>query len=750
MDDEELDFDEIDKIISEMLSDSLVVMALKKLKINHEDAMKAMEDNIEENGLAQGDEESLRGACTRYIQTYILEAVAKKCFKKMIDEAELPEDFDGISVDEEKKNSYLDKYMQALEDGDYENLKKLLLANPKAIAYLMDNSVFEKLTPEQQQQLKKYVLPRMKSVNSALEEVSLEESVEGKQNEEISEQDLTNGEPISQPEGQDFDNYTGDIDTENELEEDFDDIKTNETSFIEPANVYRPYEVKNTEYFQMHPEQQDATFVEAEAGTDIEIFAKSLMMLQKNSETKIVGVFNGIPVDVSKYNSVAEIQGVYNEEIERGQDSSVREKGEFLEETRYYNQFLKTTDGPSTKSEIEEYNRSSNQYPSEEEVQFSNVFEAKDGVDTKDFLEAVKHMDQANNLHSGKNYIKAYGMLICSSEFENAEELAKKIQEIGKIQAYNKEIEEHPEKHPNAKKQEVFIHSKSYYQSKVVVDRVATNEQVKAGNADARVIKASKTADPQSFAEAARYFGARNHNILAKGVRGEVLRPSEFETLEEMNTARKELVHEAVKKQRQKIAEDEENGVEYEEQSSLMSEKDLSDIQKQRWKIEHPDDYEASLENDRREFAFINKITIQTGMKLDDIIADIEDFKSKGFDVTVDLFGNTLDTRMCEDVTEIRGLVQDTISKGQQKQVREQRIERETDVFESDAVGVDMEKIDSVLAGLTEETLKTSNNGAEIESVARKMQEDGRELGIIPQIEPEKDLSQEDSSRHDL
>lgn len=719
MDDEELDFEEIENIINEMLSDSIVIMALKKLKINHETAMEMMKDNIEENGLAQGDEETLRGACTRYIQTYILEAVAKKCFKKMIDEAELPEDFEGISVDEEKKNSYLDKYMQALEDGDYENLKKLLLANPKAIAYLMEDSVFEKLTPEQQQQLKKYVLPRMKSVNSALEEVSLEESIEDEQTEKISEQDLTNDESISQPEGQNFDNNTGNIDTENELETDFDYDKTNETStFIEPANVYRPYEVKNTEYFQMHPEQQDATFVEAEAGTDIEIFAESLMMLQQNSETKIVGVFKGIPVDVSKYNTVAEIQGVLNEEMERGQDSSVREKGEFLEEARYYNQFLKKTDGPSTKSEIEEYNRSSSQYPSEEEISYSNIFEAKEGVDTKDFLEAVKHMDQADNLHGGKNYIKAYGMLICSSEFENAEELAKKIQEIGKVQAYNKEIEEHPEKHPNAKKQEIFIHSKSYYQSKVVVDRVATNEQVKEGNPAAKVIKASKTADPQSFAEAARYFGARNHNILAKGVRGEVLRSSEFETLEE--------------------------------QSLFMSEKDLSYIQKQRWKIEHPDDYEAGLENDRREFSFVNKITIQTGMKLDDIIADIEDFKSKGFDVTVDLFGNTLDTRMCQDVSEIRGLVQSTISKGQKTQVREQRIERETDVFESDVVGVDMEKNDSVLAALTEATLEGSNNGTGIERVARKMQEDGIDLGIIPQIKLEKDLSQEDSSKGDL
>ena len=195
---------------------------------------------------------------------------------------------------------------------------------------------------------------------------------------------------------------------------------------------HKRYYVKNAEYLEMHPEQRDATFVEALAGTDIEEFARDLLLLKKNTEDKIVGVFNGTPLDVSKYDTAAEIQDLYNGEIQRArEDKSIKGKGEFLEESWYHYQFYKVSQDENARSEIEEYNRNSNQSISEKELAFSSIYEPKDGVDMRDFFSALKYKDSLEDSFGGKNYIKVHGMLLCTSEFSSVDELAKKVEELG-------------------------------------------------------------------------------------------------------------------------------------------------------------------------------------------------------------------------------------------------------------------------------------------------------------------------------
>lgn len=730
---------QIQEDVNVILEDPDVVMLLEELEITADEVCRDLENQKFIIPAKSDDETSY---AKKYIKFEIIKILTNKYSEKV---------GNGTA---NKAQSVWTKY--ALEHND--NMRKgkadniIDMIEKSSIIPSEDGKSAILLTKEQAEFLVKRLRYSSLSITDLLNEMELEDELEDELGDESANElkDQTEGKTKDESE----------VNPDEQSNEEIDGIQDNEEKIVEeqPKNTIeslnlRRYEVKNNDYFEMHPEHRDATFVKPLPGSDIEQFANKLLLLKKDSKNKIIGVFNGISIDVSKYNSVAEIQEIYREEMQHGnEDGEIKAKGEFLEERSYYYQFLRVAKNPGARKEIEEYNRNSNQTPSEKEISFSNVWEAKDGVDAKDFLEAVKYMDESQTIHGEKNYVRAYGMLICSSEFESADELAKKIEEIGKIQAYNNEIEEHPEKHPDAKKQEIFIHSKSFYQSKVVIDRVATNEQVKLGNENARVIKASKGTSPQIFAEASRYFGARNSNILAKGVTGEVLRPSEFANLEEMNEARRELVIESNKRQKQKIAEDKSTakGTGSEYKSPIMFEKDLSDTQRQRWKIEHPDDYDAGLENGRRELAFINKITIQDGMKLDDIVADIEDFKARGFDVSVNLFGNTLDTRMCQDVKEIKGLVEATIYNGQSKQVKDQRTERENDVFENEAVGVDMGKINSVLATITEETLENSNNGAEMAEVAEKMREDGIELGIVKErVTEEPKLDKEDKETSD-
>lgn len=431
------------------------------------------------------------------------------------------------------------------------------------------NEIYAILTPYQQKEFNKMVAKSQKILNTSFKNAKLQDFEEPEVNQEVVFEEVKNEE---EPEKTDDLEQGDDFGEEYEEYEEYDEVEGEEVldgeEYDEPQEEslfdtiealedepqekvtldtfgYEEYNVKNPEYFEMHPEDRDATFVKPSLGLDIEAFVKSLVLLQKDAENKIIGVFNGVPLDASKHPTVAELTAVFNKEMNISQDAQeidpqnreIREKGEFLDEGRYYKQFY--TAVPNSLETINQFNEQSHLPTYSEhtsETAANTVIKMDENCpDVDKFLEAAMYTSSSNR---GKTYIDLNGLILCASEFESQEELQKKVEEIQKVQAYNKELEAHPEKYPGKEKKDIFIHSNSYYKSLISIDKNASQEQVReSGNPKARVLKAAIETNYQQLAEAGRYFGARNPNIYIKGLDEQLLNPSEFSSIEELENA---------------------------------------------------------------------------------------------------------------------------------------------------------------------------------------------------------------------
>ena len=738
-----LDYDEVENIVNAMLADVDVVAALRKLKINHKDAIADMRNNLDENGLLQGDEETLREACTRYIQTYILDAVNEKYIQDVFEPVDSAED---ITIDEDERNAFLGKYEQYLEDGEYNNLKKLILQDPKSIAFLLEEPTFESLTPEEQAELRKYILSRMKVFNEALKNVAIDKNAyEGQVLEENeNENEIEISEPTKSDNFVEFE--TGEKFNESEeteeiselpkeeqkdkevTKEDDDDERTDEPelkdmqnseeysmSEEEMARHYSLYKV-NEAYLEMHPDLREATFVEATGGTDLEKFAKTILALQKQSETKIIAVFNQISIDVSECNDIGEIIETFNENREKENENAkagvIREKGEFLNEGLYNSQFYRS---PSNEhSLIEQFRRDSHYHKDFDEHGFHHVLQMKENCpDISKFLEAAMYYTQDT---TGNTYIEINGVILCANEFKSQEELAQKVDEINKVQRYNSEIEKHPEKYPGKEKKDIFIHSKSYYQSLVVVDKKATDAQIEVtGNSKVKVLRANHDINLNEFSEAARYFGARNPDIYMETSSGEIFRPSEYTTIDAQENERKESLTTNPRIDRSTI-------------KQYMDRTDFSEEQLERWQLQPQATIEGLYEHPEDGILQHLKLNIGVPISKEDIIADIIDFKSKGYDIGFECVGGFIDTRMSKTPEEIKALVEDTFMKGQQKTAREESTRRLEEVFSEPNIGTDTAEIDAVLKALLEPTISQLKNVSESMQTHERMRE-----GILPE-----------------
>ena len=428
------------------------------------------------------------------------------------------------------------------------------------------NEIYAILTPYQQKEFNKMVARSQKILEASFENAKLQDFEESEVNQEVVLEDAKNEEEPEKTDdleqgddlGDDYEEYDvvegeevldGEEYDEPQEESLFDTIGALEDEPQEKVTLdtfgYEEYDVKNPEYFEMHPEDRDATFVKQSLGLGIEAFVKSLVLLQKDAENKIIGVYNGVPLDASKHPTVAELIAVFNKETNISQDAQeidpqnreIREKGEFLDEGRYYKQFY--TAVPNSLETINQFNEQSHLPTYSEhtpETAANTVIKMNENCpDVDKFLEAAMYTSSAN---SGKTYIDLNGLILCASEFESQEELHKKVEEIQKVQAYNKELEAHPEKYPGKEKKDIFIHSNSYYKSLISIDKNASQEQVReSGNPKARVLKAAIETNYQQLAEAGRYFGARNPNIYIKGLDEQLLNPSEFSSIEELENA---------------------------------------------------------------------------------------------------------------------------------------------------------------------------------------------------------------------
>lgn len=458
-----LNFTTLSSNIQAILDEPEVETVLGRIQMKKEDFLNEVLADIrsEDGGVDFSEKEtesSYSKKCVRVkVFQKLVEAEGRAASQKLKEEPVLAEAY--------QVERFLADYEAASEAGSVKEMNDAIKNN--MVFPIIDkdgNEVFIILTPEQQKEFSKLAAELNNMVNDGAKKANLqnaerttgEESLDNAEKKDVAETEQDAVEP----------EQDADKDPEKEPEqekvpdskiEETNDTNENRNDVVDESLLngkkkaakritidtlgYDEYNVKNTEYFEMHPEQRDATFVQGKPGEDISIFVKNLMLLQKDSDKRIVGVFHDIPLDATQFKSASDLEAAFNEAVQQIQednmldpgDRDLKSKGEFINLNGYYSQFYDSKD--NVQSYVNQYS-GQNQDPRMAGA-YDRVITIKPNCEKiSDFLEAAMYT-AANSM--GNTYVEIEGIVVCATDFQSVDELYQKIGELQQALQLSKE-----------------------------------------------------------------------------------------------------------------------------------------------------------------------------------------------------------------------------------------------------------------------------------------------------------------------
>ena len=458
-----LNFTTLTSNIQAILDEPEVETVLGRIQMKKEDFLnEVLADMRSEDGGVDFSEKETESSyskkCVRVkVFQKLVEAEGRAASQKLKEEPVLAEAY--------QVERFLADYEAASEAGSVKEMNDAIKNN--MVFPIIDkdgNEVFIILTPEQQKEFSKLAAELNNMVNDGAKKANLqnaerttgEESLDNAEKKDVAETEQDAVEP----------EQDADKDPEKEPEqekvpdskiEETNDTNENRNDVVDESLLngkkkaakritidtlgYDEYNVKNTEYFEMHPEQRDATFVQGKPGEDISIFVKNLMLLQKDSDKRIVGVFHDIPLDATQFKSASDLEAAFNEAVQQIQednmldpgDRDLKSKGEFINLNGYYSQFYDSKD--NVQSYVNQYS-GQNQDPRMAGA-YDRVITIKPNCEKiSDFLEAAMYT-AANSM--GNTYVEIEGVVVCATDFQSVDELYQKIGELQQALQLSKE-----------------------------------------------------------------------------------------------------------------------------------------------------------------------------------------------------------------------------------------------------------------------------------------------------------------------
>ena len=458
-----LNFTTLSSNIQAILDEPEVETVLGRIQMKKEDFLNEVLADIrsEDGGVDFSEKEtesSYSKKCVRVkVFQKLVEAEGRAASQKLKEEPVLAEAY--------QVERFLADYEAASEAGSVKEMNDAIKNN--MVFPIIDkdgNEVFIILTPEQQKEFSKLAAELNNMVNDGAKKANLqnaerttgEESLDNAEKKDVAEteQDAVEPEqdadkdPEKEPEQEKVPDSK--IEETNDTNENRNDVvvesllngkkKAAKRITIDTLG-YDEYNVKNTEYFEMHPEQRDATFVQGKPGEDISIFVKNLMLLQKDSDKRIVGVFHDIPLDATQFKSASDLEAAFNEAVQQIKednmldpgDRDLKSKGEFINLNGYYSQFYDSKD--NVQSYVNQYS-GQNQDPRMAGA-YDRVITIKPNCEKiSDFLEAAM-FTAANSM--GNTYVEIEGVVVCATDFQSVDELYQKIGELQQALQLSKE-----------------------------------------------------------------------------------------------------------------------------------------------------------------------------------------------------------------------------------------------------------------------------------------------------------------------
>ena len=458
-----LNFTTLSSNIQAILDEPEVETVLGRIQMKKEDFLNEVLADIrsEDGGVDFSEKEtesSYSKKCVRVkVFQKLVEAEGRAASQKLKEEPVLAEAY--------QVERFLADYEAASEAGSVKEMNDAIKNN--MVFPIIDkdgNEVFIILTPEQQKEFSKLAAELNNMVNDGAKKANLqnaeritgEESLDNAEKKDVEEPEQDAAEPEQDadkdPEKEPEQEKVPDskIEETNDTNENRNDVvvesllngkkKAAKRITIDTLG-YDEYNVKNTEYFEMHPEQRDATFVQGKPGEDISIFVKNLMLLQKDSDKRIVGVFHDIPLDATQFKSASDLEAAFNEAVQQIQednmldpgDRDLKSKGEFINLNGYYSQFYDSKD--NVQSYVNQYS-GQNQDPRMAGA-YDRVITIKPNCEKiSDFLEAAM-FTAANSM--GNTYVEIEGIVVCATDFQSVDELYQKIGELQQALQLSKE-----------------------------------------------------------------------------------------------------------------------------------------------------------------------------------------------------------------------------------------------------------------------------------------------------------------------
>ena len=458
-----LNFTTLTSNIQAILDEPEVETVLGRIQMKKEDFLnEVLADMRSEDGGVDFSEKETESSyskkCVRVkVFQKLVEAEGRAASQKLKEEPVLAEAY--------QVERFLADYEAASEAGSVKEMNDAIKNN--MVFPIIDkdgNEVFIILTPEQQKEFSKLAAELNNMVNDGAKKANLqnaerttgEESLDNAEKKDVAETEQDAVEP----------EQDADKDPEKEPEqekvpdskiEETNDTNENRNDVVDESLLngkkkaakritidtlgYDEYNVKNTEYFEMHPEQRDATFVQGKPGEDISIFVKNLMLLQKDSDKRIVGVFHDIPLDATQFKSASDLEAAFNEAVQQIQednmldpgDRDLKSKGEFINLNGYYSQFYDSKD--NVQSYVNQYS-GQNQDPRMAGA-YDRVITINPNCEKiSDFLEAAM-FTAANSM--GNTYVEIEGIVVCATDFQSVDELYQKIGELQQALQLSKE-----------------------------------------------------------------------------------------------------------------------------------------------------------------------------------------------------------------------------------------------------------------------------------------------------------------------
>lgn len=458
-----LNFTTLSSNIQAILDEPEVDTVLGRIQMKKEDFLNEVLADIrsEDGGVDFSEKEtesSYSKKCVRVkVFQKLVEAEGRAASQKLKEEPVLAEAY--------QVERFLADYEAASEAGSVKEMNDAIKNN--MVFPIIDkdgNEVFIILTPEQQKEFSKLAAELNNMVNDGAKKANLqnaerttgEESLDNAEKKDVEEPEQDAAEPEQDadkdPEKEPEQEKVPDskIEETNDTNENRNDVvvesllngkkKAAKRITIDTLG-YDEYNVKNTEYFEMHPEQRDATFVQEKPGEDISIFVKNLMLLQKDSDKRIVGVFHDIPLDATQFKSASDLEAAFNEAVQQIKednmldpgDRDLKSKGEFINLNGYYSQFYDSKD--NVQSYVNQYS-GQNQDPRMAGA-YDRVITIKPNCEKiSDFLEAAM-FTAANSM--GNTYVEIEGVVVCATDFQSVDELYQKIGELQQALQLSKE-----------------------------------------------------------------------------------------------------------------------------------------------------------------------------------------------------------------------------------------------------------------------------------------------------------------------